>query len=91
MAVTTGRSIQLTGVYRPQNYIGWAFCVAGFGLLSLLLSTSTLAQEECLQFLTAIGLGVLYVAPQFPVLAPLEVRDNASALALLAWCRQFGQ
>lgn len=91
VAITIGRSIQITGSYRPQHYIGWAFCVAGFGLLSLLSSTSTLAQEECLQLVTAIGLGFLYIAPQFSVLAPLDVRDNASALALLSWCRQFGQ
>lgn len=90
-AILVGRSVEITGKYLPQNYAGWMLCIIGFGLLSLLRSTSTLAQEECLQLLLAVGLGFLYVSPQFTVLAPMSVKDNATALALMSWSRQFGQ
>lgn len=63
----------------------------GYGTLSILTSTSTIAMAEGLQVVGSIGLGLLYVAPNFAVLAPLAVEDNAHALALMSYLRTFGQ
>lgn len=90
-ATAVGRSVEVTGKYLPQAYIGWPMCMIGFGIISLLDAQSSTVRGECLQIVLAIGLGFLYVAPQFCVLAPLEVSDNASALALMSWFRTFGQ
>lgn len=90
-AIITGQSVERTGHYLFQNYIAWALVMIGYGTLSLLTSTSSLAMTQGLQILGAAGLGVLQVAPVFGVLAPLAVDDNALALALLAYIRSFGQ
>lgn len=90
-AIVVGRSIEITGQYMPQNYIAWPLCMVAFGLMALLNSSSTTAQVECLQIPLAVGLSFLYITPQYSVLSPLSVKDNASALALMTWCRQFGQ
>nr|VWO94584.1 Beta-lactamase (EC [Ganoderma boninense] len=34
--ILTGLSVQIIGRYRPQNYVGWAFIIVGFGVLSTL-------------------------------------------------------
>ncbi|KAF8313800.1 MFS general substrate transporter [Clavulina sp. PMI_390] len=91
VAVVTGISVETTGKYLPQTYLGWPLCMAGFGLLSLLDENSSTARIEGMQVILAVGLGILYVLPQFSVMAPLHVTDNASALALMSWCKMFGQ
>lgn len=65
--------------------------MVGYGALSLVNATSSLAMVEGLQVIGAAGLGVLQVASLFGVLAPLPVSDNALALALLTYVRSIGQ
>lgn len=83
--------MERTGHYLIQNYMGWALVMIGYGTMSLLKATSTLAMTQGVQIVGAAGLGVLQVAPMFGILAPLAVDDNALALALLAYVRSFGQ
>lgn len=45
----------------------------------------------CRQVIVAIGLGILYAAVNFPVLAPLPPSLNAEAMSFLAFARSFGQ
>ena len=90
-AIITGQSVERTGHYLIQNYIGWALVMIGYGTLSLLTATSSIAMGEGLQIIGAMGFGVLYVAPNFSILAPLRVEDNAHALALMSYLRTFGQ
>lgn len=59
--------------------------------MSTLRSTSSLAASEGLQVVGAIGMGMLFVAPQFAILAPQQVKDNAHAVALKSYLRTFGQ
>ena len=63
----------------------------GFGVISLLDSDSSVMRAECMQILLAIGLGILYVTPQFLILGTLDVDDHATALALMHWFQAFGQ
>jgi len=48
-------------------------------------------RAECTQILLAMGLGILYITPQFFILGPLDVEDHAAALALMNWFQAFGQ
>ena len=91
VAIVVGQSVERTGRYVPQNYLGWLLIPLGFGLLSLLRSTSSVAMGEGMQVIASIGLGILYVGPQMALLAPLKVEDNAQALALMSYLRTFGQ
>ena len=63
----------------------------GFGVISLLDSDSSVIRAECMQIPLAIGLGILYVTPQFFILGPLDVDDHAAALALMNWFQALGQ
>lgn len=91
VAIVVGFTIERSGKYMPQTYIAWPLCMVGFGLMAILNSGSSLAAEESFQVVLAVGLGILYVSLQYSVLAPLSVKDNASALALEAWFRELGQ
>lgn len=86
-----GRSVQRAGTYRIQNYLSWVLVMVGYGVMSILSATSTTAMIAGLQIVGAIGMGGLYVVPQFAILAPLNPRDNAHALAMKSYLRTFGQ
>ncbi|KAH9847872.1 iron permease [Lenzites betulinus] len=90
-AIATGLSVQVIGLYRPQNYVGWAFIVLGFGLLSILDENSSRAAYIALQVPLAVGLGIVWIATQFPILAPLPVSNSAHALAFFTFIRCFAQ
>lgn len=63
----------------------------GFGTLSLLTANSSVAMGEGQQIVGAVGLSILYTTPNFAILAPLKVEDNAQALALMSYVRTFGR
>ncbi|KAG8906510.1 hypothetical protein FRB99_006730 [Tulasnella sp. 403] len=76
-------------LYRPQNYIGWILTTLGMGLLSLLSSTSPKATWILFQMIEGIGIGILFSALQFPILASIDVSQNAHALALLVFLQSY--
>ncbi|KAG8956433.1 hypothetical protein FRC00_004962 [Tulasnella sp. 408] len=90
-AVAAGASTAIFSVYRPQNAIGWALSAIGVGLLSLLDMHSSKGEWVGYQVIEGIGLGMLFTAPEFPILAPLPVTETAHALAFFAFVRCFAQ
>jgi hypothetical protein len=63
----------------------------GFGVLSLLRADSNDSQWIGYQILVGVGVGILYAAPVFPILAPTPVNKAASALAFFSFVRNFSQ
>lgn len=90
-AIICGISIGATGHYLVQNYIGWAFTLVGFGLLSLLHADSPTAAWAGYTVVTGIGLGLLYSAPNFPILAPLRPDQQPQAMGFFNFARSLGQ
>ncbi|KAI0326036.1 iron permease [Cubamyces sp. BRFM 1775] len=90
-AIVGGVSVQIIKRYRPQNYIGWALMIAGFGVLSILDERSSRAEYIGCQVPLAIGLGIVWVSTQFPILAPLPFSNSAHALAFFTFIRCFAQ
>ncbi|CAE7210073.1 unnamed protein product [Rhizoctonia solani] len=88
-AILTGISAVVFKKYRPQNYVAWVITTIGLGLLSMIEADSSMAKSIGFQVIIGIGAGILYASTTFPVLAPLPVTLNASALALLAFIRTF--
>ncbi|KAF7335243.1 MFS domain-containing protein [Mycena sanguinolenta] len=86
-----GASISILQKYRAVNGIGWIFTVVGFGLFSTLKEDSSVGKWVGYQAVTAIGTGILYTAPIFPLLAPLPDNRAASGLALFTFTRAFFQ
>lgn len=85
--IITAASVQIFSKYLPQNYLGWILMIAGFGLLTLLDDNSSRAAYIGFQALLAVGLGIIWIGPQFPILAPLPYSNNAHALAFFTFVR----
>ncbi|KAH8832958.1 major facilitator superfamily domain-containing protein [Flagelloscypha sp. PMI_526] len=83
--------VRRTKRYLAGNYIAWVFCIVGFGIMSLLGSNTPTAEWVGYQIVTSIGIGILFSATLWPVLAPLPVERVASSLAFYTFMRSFAQ
>ena len=90
-AIACGISVRNFGRYRPQNCIGWAIIMVGFGVLSLLDEHSSRAHYIGTQVPLGVGLGIVWISTQFPILAPLSVSNHAHALTFFTFVRCFAQ
>ncbi|KAI0667862.1 iron permease [Trametes maxima] len=90
-AIVGGVSVQILNKYRPQNYVGFALMIVGFGVLSLLDENSPRPMYIGCQVPLAVGLGIVWVSTQFPILAPLPFSNSAHALAFFTFVRCFAQ
>ncbi|THH32797.1 hypothetical protein EUX98_g1387 [Antrodiella citrinella] len=90
-AMIAGIGTQVSGKYRPANFAGWILIVVGLGVMSLLKADSSTGKWVGYQMIAAAGLGLLYPATVFPILAPLSVEHSAAALAFFAFVRSFAQ
>ncbi|KAG8861715.1 hypothetical protein FRB96_002673 [Tulasnella sp. 330] len=88
-ALMLGASITRFKRYRPQNAISWMVFMVGLGLLSLLRADSAKSSYIGYQILVGMGMGAIYIAPTFPVLAAVPTTDSAQALALFMFIRNF--
>ena len=89
--ILTGLSVQIVNRYRPQNYIGWMFIIVGFGVLTTLDEHSSRAAYIGSQIPLAVGLGIVWISTQFPILAPLPFSNSAHALSFFTFIRCFAQ
>lgn len=90
-AVACGATVAIFNIYRPQNAAGWVLTTVALGLFTLLKISTPKAQWVGFQIIEGIGLGILYAAPTFPVLAPLPISENAHALAFFTFVRSYSQ
>jgi C4-dicarboxylate transporter len=63
--------------------------VIGFGLLSTLDVNSGMGKIIGYQILEGFGLGLLFTATTYPILASVSVERTANALALFTFMRSF--
>ncbi|KAI1791873.1 Mfs1.2 [Ganoderma leucocontextum] len=89
--IITGVSIAKTKRYRPQLWLAWCFILLGLGLMSSVTESTRRATSIGFQIPIGVGIGMIYAAAYFPVLAPLPPTSNAPALALFVFLRTFAQ
>ncbi|KAG9014359.1 hypothetical protein FRB94_012765 [Tulasnella sp. JGI-2019a] len=78
-AISSGFIVVYFGTYRLINFVDWIFTVLGFGVLSLLRAVShKIWQTEVIGF----GLGILYAAPTYAIMAAQPVCMSASSPAM---------
>jgi hypothetical protein len=87
--IVAGISIQATGRYAIQTWIGVIFGVVGFGLLSLLNVGSNEAKIIVFSFIEGIGVGIPFATTTYPILASVRIDQTATALSLLIFMRAF--
>ncbi|KAA1466939.1 MFS general substrate transporter [Dentipellis sp. KUC8613] len=88
-AIITGITVTKSSKYRPQLWFAWSLSLIGCGLLSSLNADDSRAKAIGYQILVGIGIGMIYLATYFPVLAPLPISENTRALAFFVFLRNF--
>ncbi|PPR05628.1 hypothetical protein CVT26_009350 [Gymnopilus dilepis] len=88
-AIFIGATTSVFQRYRIQNILSWCFVLVGLGLQTTLHVSSAVRNWVGFEFIAGIGFGMLYVVTTFPILAPLPVSDNGSALGLFIFIRSF--
>ncbi|KAF7306029.1 MFS domain-containing protein [Mycena chlorophos] len=89
-AFAGGIVITVTKKYRVVNWVGWIVIIVAFALLSTVTSAGvTQATLYGYQVLAAVGIGILFGGPMFPLLAPLPPNRAAAALSLFTFTRSF--
>ncbi|KPV74144.1 uncharacterized protein RHOBADRAFT_15707 [Rhodotorula graminis WP1] len=91
LAIVVGASVTITGIWVPQNAIGWAMATIGCGLLSLLKYDSGRNAWAGFSVVVGMGLGMLYSATNFAVLAPVKPARQPYAITFYGFVRSFGQ
>ncbi|KAI0365458.1 Mfs1.1 [Pilatotrama ljubarskyi] len=89
ISIIAGVSVAKTKGYRLQLWAAWCLVLVGLGLLSTLTEDSSRAASIGYQIIVGTGIGILYSATYFPVLAPLPVTANALALSFFVFLRNF--
>lgn len=86
-----GISVAMSGRYRPQLWLAWVTLTVAGALMSTLKADTTIGHVIGYQIMSGFGLGILMTVCFFPVLAPLHVSLNASALAFFMFVRYLSQ
>ncbi|KAI0281064.1 major facilitator superfamily domain-containing protein [Russula aff. rugulosa BPL654] len=79
-----------TGRYLMLIYVGWTLIIIGAGLQTTLRADSSIAKAVGFQVVIGSGIGMVYVAVIFPILASIPVTQTAPAMALYVFSRNFG-
>ena len=85
-----GIAIKKTGQYLILIYVGWILIIIGAGLLTTLRADSSVSKAVGFQVVIGSGVGMVYVAIIFPILASIPVTQTAPAMALYVFSRNFG-
>ncbi|KAI0297884.1 hypothetical protein B0F90DRAFT_1669278 [Multifurca ochricompacta] len=91
IAIVAGVVVKKTGKYLIPTYVGWVLMVIGAGLLTTIEVDTTIAKSVGFQLVIGSGIGTIYVASIFPILASIPVTQTAPAMALYVFSRNFGQ
>jgi len=89
-AIVQSIVVTKTGKYRLMNLLGWCFLLLGVGLLISVKANTSIGVLVISQIIAGLGMGFLF-ATTFVVLAPIDVADNAAAVAFLTFLRIFSQ
>jgi hypothetical protein len=89
-AITSGLAVTKIGRYRPMHHLGFAIMIIGFGLFTLLNSSTTTAEWVVYQGIAAVGSGIIVASLLPAIQASLSDEDAAASTALFAFTKSFG-
>ncbi|KAJ6620570.1 MFS general substrate transporter [Mycena sp. CBHHK59/15] len=87
--IIAGLSVNKSKKYRPQLWLGWVLFALGMGVSVTLGYNTPLAHGIGIPVILGAAAGTILAVTYFPVLSPLDVRENARALAFFSFCRSF--
>ena len=89
-AAIGGKLLARSGRYRIIHLVGFGFMVTGFGLMTMLQSTSSMAAWVCYPLVVAVGCGLVSSTVLPAVQASLDDKDTATATGTWGFIRTFG-
>ena len=89
-AILVAFAIEYIRKYRWSVYLAWTLTTVGFGVITLLRSTSDAHQRTGFQMLAGAGLGALYPALTIPMQASVPEDDVGLAMGMFVFARQMG-
>jgi hypothetical protein len=90
-AIVAGLTVKITQRYYVVNIVAWVLVTAGPGLLSLINFNSSRSAYLGLPLIYAAGVGLLFTATTFAVLAPLPPSLSGHAMSFFVFIRSLGQ
>ncbi|KIK40350.1 hypothetical protein CY34DRAFT_13769 [Suillus luteus UH-Slu-Lm8-n1] len=90
--VTSVSGIVMTrmGSYRPVMWFGWTVMTLGWGLMTMLDNSTTIAEQEIYPLITSFGVGCLFHSPLIAVQAAMPVKDMATSTGAFMFIRTLG-
>jgi hypothetical protein len=90
-AVISAILVEVFRRYRLLILVSWIFMAVGAGILTLLDTSSTLAEKESFQVILGIGIGAFWSVLNLPLQASMQnVDDMGLAAGILVSFRVFG-
>ncbi|KAL0063748.1 hypothetical protein AAF712_009305 [Marasmius tenuissimus] len=76
--------------YRIVMWISWAIFTLGYGLMTMLDSHSSLAEQLVLPLIAALGIGALFQTPLIGLQAAMPLKDMATSTGAFGFIRTLG-
>jgi MFS family permease len=85
-----GLIISITGDYRRVIWGAWTLFTVGYGLMTQLEDTSSIAKRVVYPLIAGIGLGPLFQVPMVALQAAMPIKDMATSVATYSFLRTMG-
>ncbi|KZS98567.1 MFS general substrate transporter [Sistotremastrum niveocremeum HHB9708] len=90
VAIIAGIIVAKTGEYRPVLWFGYAIMTLGFGIMTMIDSTTSLAKVEIWLLVAGIGIGCLFQPPLIALQAAMPINVMATSTATFGLVRTLG-
>ncbi|KAG1792985.1 major facilitator superfamily domain-containing protein [Suillus plorans] len=90
MSSVSGMIVTRTGSYRPVIWCGWISMTLGWGLMTMLDNTTTVAAQEIYPLITSLGVGCLFQSPLIAIQAAMPIKDMATSTGTFMFLRTLG-
>lgn len=90
VAIASGQVVTRTSKYRPTMWFSWPVMTLGFGLMIMFDEKSSLAKQEVILAVAALGVGSLFQTPLIGLHAAMPLKDMATATSAFGLIRTLG-
>ncbi|KAG9314833.1 MFS general substrate transporter [Chiua virens] len=86
----SGIIVTRTGSYRPIMWGAWVMMTIGWGLMTMLDNTSSIATQEIFPLIAGLGIGCLFQTPLIALQAAMPLKDMATSTGAFVFLRTLG-
>ncbi|KII88358.1 hypothetical protein PLICRDRAFT_41528 [Plicaturopsis crispa FD-325 SS-3] len=89
-SAVSGIVVTRTGEYRYVMWFAWAIFTLGYGLMTQLDNTSSLAEKVVYPLVASLGVGCLFQTPLIGLQAAMPIKDMATSTSTFGFLRTLG-